>query len=243
MDSLRTTDFGRSSLTYSLEGMPARDEMLFKSLVRLLDHLTTQKWTFRPASADYRVDLLVVSEWYPPTLYRNDHPAPQPVMSIGKGVDRDLYLSWPVQPQRLQIELNRIGDMAILHQLSDSQVPFVPVFTGADGEDRQIFRLKRWPASRYLVGVGRMRMATLLAGKPMSMQELQHRSAMQLSLCRSFVSDLQSAKLLVVTVAEAPAAGAAPAVLEPHLVLNLTSSAVAFAKPGLLARIRSGLGL
>jgi hypothetical protein len=243
IDSHRTTDFGRRALSYSLEGLAARDEMLFKSLVRLLDHLTVQKWIYRPASPDYRVDLLVVAEWYPPTVFQHSHRVGQPVLSVGKGVDRDLYLSWPVQPLRLQAELNRIGGVAILHQIHDAQAPLGPVHGNSDGDSNQLFRLKQWPPSRFLAGVGRMRLATLLTGRGMTLQELQQRSSLQMSVCRAFVSDLDKARLLVVTAAEAPVVDTKAALLEPHQVLNLPSSAVAFAKPGLLARIRAGLGI
>jgi hypothetical protein len=238
MDTLRTTDFGRRTLSYSLEGLSAREEMLFKSLVRLLDHLTFQKWEHRPASADYRVDLLVVAEWYPPTIFQHAHTVGQSILSIGKGAERDFYLSWPVQPLRLQAELNRIGSFAIMQQRLDPQAPTVPIQSGIDGESEDVFRLQQWPPSKYLAGVGCVRLATLLTGTGMTIKQLQHRSALSLSVCRSFVLDLRQGQLLTITAAEPPAR-----VPEPHQLLNLPSSAVAFAKPGLFAQIRAGLGI
>ena len=240
MDSLRSTNFGRRALNFSIEGLSTRDEILFKSLVRLLDHLTVQKWNFRPPSADYRVDLLVVADSVVPTAYRYVHPVLQPVLTIGKGMERDMYLLWPVQPQRLQAELNRIGNVAVLHQLSDSQTPFAAAIGNAGLEATQLFKLKQWPPVQYLAGVGRMRLATLLTGKAMTLKELQHRSAVPLSVCQAFIDDLQKSRLLVHTTA----ADFVPArVPEPHEVLNLPSSAEAFKKPGLLDRIRAGLGI
>ena len=240
MDSLRTTDFGRRALSYSLEGMAARDAILFKSLVRLLDHLTVQKWIYRPASSDYRVDLLVVAEWYPPTVYRHVQPAVQPVLSIGKGVERDMCLSWPVQPQRLQALLNQIGSVAVLHQIEDARSAVDPAQSNNSDDSQQLYRLKQWPPSKYLAGIGRMRLATLLTGRAMTLQELEMRSALPLSVCRAFVADLLKAQLLVLTSVVKPHVEVAP---EPHQLLNLPSSAVAFAKQGLFARIRAGLGI
>lgn len=240
MDSLRTTDFGRRALSYSLEGMAPRDEMLFKSLVRLLDHLTVQKWIYRPPSADHRADLLVVAEHYPPTVYRHPQTAMQPVLSIGKGAHGEMSMTWPLHPLHLQATLDRLGSAAIVHQANDAQTPFVPVPTRGDGHATQLFRLKQWPPTNYLAGVGRMRLATLLTGRAMSLQELQQRSALSLAVCRAFVADLQKGQLVVVTSVEAPAT---ITVVQPHELLDLPSASVAFAKPGLLARIRAGLGI
>ena len=52
----------RSTLTFSVEGLAAREELLFKGYVRLLDHLTEHQWQYREASVLHRVDLLVASE-------------------------------------------------------------------------------------------------------------------------------------------------------------------------------------
>ncbi|MFS2055626.1 hypothetical protein ACEN8K_43375, partial [Variovorax sp. CT11-76] len=45
----------RPLLSFSIEGLPARDELLFKSLVRLLDHRTHQHWAWQVEGADLRV--------------------------------------------------------------------------------------------------------------------------------------------------------------------------------------------
>lgn len=232
----------RQELSYSLEGMDPRDQILFKSLVRLLDHLTAQKWTYRPASADYRVDLLVVAEWHSPTRCGLLHHAAQPVLSIGKGAERELHLSWPVQPLRLQAELDRIGSVAIKNQQASATAPSAPgpspSIAPVLDESQKLFRLKQWPASPYLAGVGRMRMATLLTGRAMGLPELQQRSALQLSVCSAFVAELLGAKLLVVTAAEPATPASAPVPIN-----DWPSSAKAFAKPNLFARIRERLGI
>jgi hypothetical protein len=240
MESLPATDFGRRALSYSLEGMAARDAVLFKSLVRLLDHLTVQKWIYRPPSADYRVDLLVVAEWHPPTVYRHLQPVMQPVLSIGKGAEREMCLSWPVQPQRLQAVLNKVGNVAVLHQIEYVPSVFESAQSGSSDDNQQLYRLKQWPPSRYLAGTGRMRLATLLTGRAMTVKELEMRSALPLSVCRAFVADLLKAQLLVITTVAKPNVEVG---YEPHELLNLPSSTVAFVKPGLLSRIRAGLGI
>ena len=241
MSSLPAANFERARLTFSLEGFSPREEVLFKSLVRLLDHITSQKWIYQPASADHRVDLLVVSEGHRPTFFKRAQAVAQPVLWVGSGPERDMVCSWPLQPHKLGNALNRIGGQAVTHQASSGSESFMPVQTMADRDASQVFRLRQWPPSRFLVGTGRMRMATLLVGRDMSLSELQQRSALPLALCRAFTTELQKTDLLVVTVREL--AVQPPRAVEPHEVLNLPSAAVAFAKPSLFARIRAGLGI
>ncbi len=237
MPGFPTTDFERTKLSFSLEGMSSREEVLFKSFVRLLDHVTNQKWIYRPATADFRVDLLVVAEWYPPTLYKHYHPVAQPVLSVGAGSERAMHLTWPIQHNKLAAELNRVGGQAVQHQASSSSASFMAANKAleSDGDGEQLFRLKQWPPSKFLVGTGRMRLATLLSGRALSLNELQRRSALPLAICRAFTTDLQNAELLINTAQERTPG--------PHEILNLPSAAVAFAKPGLLDRIRAGLGI
>ena len=241
MPGFPTTNFERTRLTFSLDGFSPREEVLFKSLVRLLDHITIHKWIYQPASAAYRADLLVVAEGHRPTFFKGEQSAAQPILSVGNGPERDMFFSWPLQPHRLGDTLNRVGGGAVDHRANSSVGSFAPDKSAADGEAVQVFRLKQWPPSKYLVGTGRMRMATLLVGREMSLSELQHRSALPLAVCRAFTTELEKTDLLVVTVRPPPVQP--PRRVEPHEVLNLPSAAVAFAKPGLFDRIRAGLGI
>lgn len=251
MPGFPTTNFERTKLSFSLEGLNSREEVLFKSFVRLLDHVNDQKWIYRPALSDYRTDLLIVAEGYLPTRYRHPYPVAQPVMTVGGGDARAMHMTWPIQPNKLNAALNRIGSEAVQHQAMSSGAMFVPAqqtgsgngsgIGNADGDAVLLFRLKQWPPSKFLVGTGRMRLATLLSGRAMSLVELQHRSALPLAVCRAFTTDLQSDNLVVISVQEVIARPAQPA--SPHELLNLPSAAVAFAKQGLFARIRSGLGI
>ena len=67
MDSYPSTIVERLTLTFCVEGLPAREELLFKSFVRLLDHLTQQHWSYQPPAAHQRIDLLVVADGVQPT--------------------------------------------------------------------------------------------------------------------------------------------------------------------------------
>ena len=246
MNSYNSTVIERSNLTFCVEGLQAREELLFKAFVRLLDHLTHQKWSYHPPGANVRVDLLVVAENVEPTYSRNPGESPQPVLRLGStGVDGHGVLSWPLKPDALEKELNRLGGQAIC-QRGVKDLPHMP--PGAAGSaaapdnTQELMRLQQWPPSRLLSGPGRMRLATLLTGKAMSLDELVYRSALPLPLCKVFVDDLKRAKLLQMTAAM-PKAVSPERPVRPEI-----ASPIAIARPkpvqtGLLDRIRMRLGI
>jgi hypothetical protein len=236
MDSYRSTVIERSTLTFSVEGLPAREELLFKAFVRLLDHLTHQQWRYQPASATSRVDLVVVAEQAQPTYSQRPGQPQQPVLRLGSnGANGHGFLSWPLKPDELEKELNRLGGQAITQRgAQQSTALFTGAASGAPiapGQSVQLMRLQQWPPTRLLSGPGRMRLATLLTGKAMTLDELVYRSALPHSLCAAFVSELQRARLLV-----APATPTTPI---PPAAAHLPK----LVQPGLLSRIRMRLGI
>ncbi len=235
MTQYETTVLERSTLTFSVEGMPAREELLFKSFVRLLDHLTHQQWSYQPAAAAQRIDLLVVADGVQPTQYQGEGQPPQPVLRLGSsGGNGHGYLSWPLKPGALESELNRLGGLSITQRGAQH---VQALFTGAATGERTVIdtsidsmRLSQWPPAHLLAGVGRMRLATLLTGKAMKLDELHRRSALPVDVCQAFVLDLQRANLLM---SRSPAAQ--PAYSQPAIKK--------VAQPGLLDRIRMRLGI
>lgn len=236
MKDYESTVLERSTLTFCVEGLPAREELLFKSFVRLLDHLTHQQWSYQPADASQRIDLLVVADGVQPTQYKSSSQPDQPVLRLGStGGDGHGYLSWPLKPGALEFELNRLGGLSIKQR----GAPHVQaLFTGAAvghqvvvDTSKDLMRLVQWPPARLLAGVGRMRLATLLTGKAMKLDELVRRSALPVDVCQAFVLDLQSANLLT-----SPSPAAQPAHSQPAAIKKV-------AQPGLLDRIRMRLGL
>ena len=237
MNSYSSTATRRSNLTFCVEGLQAREELLFKAFVRLLDHLTHQQWTYHPAAANARVDLLVVADGVKPTYSHNPGQSPQPILRLGPtGTDGHGLLSWPLKADALEKELNRLGGQA----LRERGVKSLPaVSTGATlnvvapDTTRDLMRLQQWPPSKLLDGPGRMRLATLLTGKAMSLDELVYRSALPLPLCKVFVDDLQRASLLQITaITPKPVLASPMGIAEPKAVQR-----------GLLDRIRIRLGI
>lgn len=76
----------RALLSFSVEGLPPREELLFKSLVRLLDHRTHQHWAWKAGEADLRV----VGEQMPPPT---GAPA-VPVLAVGQVDPQRGAISW-----------------------------------------------------------------------------------------------------------------------------------------------------
>lgn len=58
-------------------------------------------------------------------------------------------------------------------------------------------RMLRWPPASVLVAPGRLRMATLLTGRPLTVYDLQQDSGESLPACRAFFDDLKAAHLLM----------------------------------------------
>lgn len=236
MKDYESTALERATLTFCVEGLGAREELLFKSFVRLLDHLTHQRWSYQPAAAKQRIDLLVVADGVELSQFQDATQAPQSVLRLGSsGTNGHGYLSWPLKPGALESELNRLGGMS-LRQRDAPRVDALPTRV-ATGEQAVIniykdpMRLLQWPPAKLLAGVGRMRLATLLTGKSMKLDELVRRSAVPADLCHAFVLDLQRAKLLV-----SPSQPDQPAYPQPAPFQKVT-------QPGLFDRIRLRLGI
>ena len=97
---------------------------------------------------------------------------------------------------------------------------------------------------------GRMRLATLLTGKAMSLEEMVFRSALSRSVCERFITDMQTAGLITHPDAEASQGPVrvSPAAKKPRLSAQQERQAAASAtkaviQPGLVARIRMRFGM
>jgi hypothetical protein len=99
-------------------------------------------------------------------------------------------------------------------------------------------RMLRWPPARLLVAPGRLRLATLLTGRPSTVYDLQQDSGESLAACRVFFDDLTTAHLLM------------PAPTPTLIALERTAYIASACKPltkknpapaSLLARIRHRL--
>ncbi|UKI10586.1 MULTISPECIES: hypothetical protein [Variovorax] len=234
----------RALLSFSVEGLPPREELLLKSLVRLLDHRTHQHWAWKAGQADLRV---VGGQASTAT---DDPAAAVPVLAIGQPDPQrgGHFLPLPLHADELEHTLNRLGAL-VVHARGLG-------LAASDGHiaENEEFRLLRWPPAALLETPARVRLATLMTGRPTSLLLLRQRSGLAPQDCLDFLADLRRAELLESARQPAPpaiAVGAAPIMLStpsaPDSVLPVDSRPQALARdtvqPGLLARIRSRLGL
>lgn len=222
MTDAATTAVRRPSLGLSVEGLAPREELLLKSLVRLLDHRTQHQWTFHSE----RCDLLIAGDGLSRLAavsgaVAGDGPPPAMLRAARAGSGAH-ELSLPLNPDALEQALNRAGAAIVDARRRAEERAAVPIL-----DDERAFQLTRWPPSDLLRGPGRLALATLLVSRPCTVTQLHLRGCAERSVCLTFLNELQRAQLLR---SDEPH-GAAP------------SGAPTPALPSLFARIRRRLGL
>ncbi|GER15109.1 hypothetical protein [Variovorax boronicumulans] len=221
----------RALLSYSVEGLPHREEVLLKSLIRLLDHRTHQNWSWKAEQADLRVvgDQVALAAASP-------QPAVPTLTVAHADPQRGPFLALPLHTDALEVVLNRLGAMVVHARglgLATTEVPI--------GEHEE-FRMLRWPPAAVLEAPIRLRLATLMSNRPASVLSLQQRSPATRQECADFLADLHRAGLLE----RAAPPGALVAASAPDSVFpdsRFPAPARDTVQPGLLARIRNRLGL
>lgn len=241
-----------ASLGFSVEGLSARDELLVKSLVRLLGHRTLQQWVFQanPIQASLRI---LDAETAPAQV---GFPSAAPVLLVGRSdPGRGPFLRLPPHADEFERILNQLGAEILQARVQEPAEQEL-----APAESRPVgggsFRLLRWPPAVMLGTPWRTKLATLMVGQALPIDLLHQRSGVSLAECTAFMRELQQAGLLREAVASgvvvAPASQApAPVISAPTtsvevvvqpLVPFLPTVAAPKAPPGLLARIRARLG-
>lgn len=215
----------RPDLGLSVAGLPPRDELLLKSLVRLLDHRTHHHWSFNAA----RCDLRIVGEGVGPFAQGSGEPLsdgqpPPAILRAARAGAANTELSLPLNPDALEHALNRAGaSIVAARHLAEARAA-LPI-----SDDERAFQLSCWPPSDLLRGPGRLALATLLVSRPCTVTQLHLRGCAERSVCLAFLNDLQRAQLLRFDEPSGPGPASAPAPVA--------------ALPGLFARIRRRLGL
>lgn len=221
----------RALLSYSVEGLPHREEVLLKSLIRLLDHRTHQNWSWKAEQADLRVvgDQVALAAASP-------QPAVPTLTVAHADPQRGPFLALPLHTDALEVVLNRLGAMVVHARGLGLATTKVPI-----GEHEE-FRMLRWPPAAVLEAPIRLRLATLMSNRPASVLSLQQRSPATRQECADFLADLQRAGLLE----RAASPGVLVAASAPDSVFpdsRFPAPARDTVQPGLLARIRNRLGL
>jgi hypothetical protein len=235
MEKTSSTPSTRAALSFTLQGLPFKEELLFKSIVRLLDHRTHQSWLHYSEAEGRKADLVVVTEDSEPLPDFSGCGGTQRVLTLGTaGAGRDGFLCRPLHSDAVEAELNRVG-MQIMYSRQNSQGQ-APAMLAAIP-----LRLLRWPSAGLVGTRERMRLATLLTSQPMNLTTLQQRSGLDASVCATFVTDLEKAGYLS-TLAPL-AASPQDAVARPNGEAKDSAPAVRTIRPGLISRIRTRLGI
>ena len=213
------------TVTFSVNGLSAHDETLFKSYVRLLAHRTLQQWTFAPQSADVCVVTQVTA-----------HPAPAGKKELVVGqchAGETYFVSMPFHADALELVLNDLGNIVA----GEKQAA---LHAAATDMPHAHFRLLRWPAAGLLTSNERMRLATMMTGKWTSLAALHEQSGLPVEVCSQFMTELLQAGLLANF---AQVQHAATTTAQPQAGTNNNPPSPRNIEPGLISRIRSRLGI
>lgn len=221
MTDFYSTATARPTLGFALEGLSGREEFLFKSVVRLLDHRTVQRWVYQPVAPDLRV-----------IADGADHPARSDTplqLTLSAAPQHPPHcLAFPLRADALEAELNLLGAEHI-----EARRDLDPSM-----------RLLRWPSPNMVDSAQRLKLAALMVGGPFTLGRLQQRSGVPADVCAGFVTALRQAGMLVACATTTPTAPAAPAPAPALAATRPTPhGAEAPSRAGLLTRIRHRLGL
>lgn len=221
----RSASSPRIELSFLFDGLPARDETLFKAIVRLLDHRTRQRWVHAATGADIRITGAEGAKREAPDA-TDGAALPTLVLGDVSAQPAAHALRLPLRAHELEAALDQIGQQLLsAREAAQGGSP--------RHWQRHPVRLLRWPPQHLLGSRARIRLATLLVRRPMTLAEARQQAGEPEEACLAFLRDLDAAGVLEVVAAPQPSD--AP----------LAAPATQPGKPaaGLLARIRLRLGL
>lgn len=211
----------RANLNFLIECVSAHEELLLKSMVRLLNYRTEHNWTLGPGT----VDLRIIGEEPPmPAVSTADT-----ILWVGRTAgQKKPFLQFPIRANEFEIQLNALGAEVLLKK----QVAASETLPQAIRPDESLL-LRRWPPASMLRDYQRTKLSALMTGHPISLETLALRSGCSHHDCEKFCLELDHAGLLQRHL-PAPSPAAAQSEEAPS-------------KPGhdnsLLARIRRRLGI
>ncbi|MCW5650816.1 MAG: hypothetical protein KIS62_13805 [Ramlibacter sp.] len=228
--------------------LPAAEAGLVRALVLLLDNDSNSElqWTF---AAEAPFDALVAN-------HELANPAPVPASGLpvlylanpGQSATGDDVLVRPLRADLLRDWLLRTqqGLLAALPRTAPEPAAPQPVAIQAPAR----FKLRKWPPNEALRSdPTRIRMATMLGKRALSMTELANLSRQAEAHCEAFIQSLKRLELVdilpgtPVRVAVTPAAHGRPAPAPHHHHDNHSAQSPRDSRWGLVRSIRMRLGL
>jgi hypothetical protein len=217
---------GRVQLSFATEGLTAREELLLKSLIRLLDHRTHQQWDYTAHLAD--IWLVAQGCKVPQTAFSRDKQPKVLTFSPTTEVSAQAQLARPFNANQIEAALNHIGAILAAQVVGHTQSTMV-----------ETYRLIRWPTALVQGNPKHIMIASVLLGKPMSLQEITKQSGSTQNECLQFINALKIEQLVTVkqNYLEQLSPGTSPAI---HHLYHMAHPQPL---PSLFARIRSRLTL
>jgi hypothetical protein len=211
-------------LYYDIVGLSLRDELVFKSYVRLLGPRLRHVWHYSPTSPQ----LVVAAQ-------ATQLPVPDDVPVITVGVSnqqREQFLALPFRHEEIAAELNRQGVILAL-QLAPSQA------AQAFNDNGVLFGLSRWPRMDLMATLERKRMVAHLSAKTLSIAQLATLSGCAEPVCRMFIAELQNHGVIKLVRNSSPTP--LPDTNQASVQAISTAPALSSAGESLFARIRKRL--
>lgn len=245
MSSLQNTRPG--AFTYTLHELASRDEVVFKSVLRVLQGKTRHAWQHTEGGdADVVVRSRGCAAPAPSSDFGHSQPVAHPDITVSTaGGTACRVLAWPLRIAELIDCLDQAGDeiaslaRRVLPQASAATAApaaatarpdtgAVPPRWALPATQRMV--LTRWPGQALLQrDVRYLKLATVLTGQPVSLLEMAERTGFELQLCRDFVNALHAESLVRLLDGAVRPAHANPAAAQAQRP---------GAQPGLIARIR-----
>jgi hypothetical protein len=227
-------------LTYTVRRLLVRDELVFKSIVRILHGQTRHNWLYTP---EIDANLVVIGpapdvEPCPDSLLEG-----KVLLKLGASELSHQYSTVAMQVGDILAKLNLHGEKI----LAARGTPLTARAQPQLASDYEHYALLRWP-DWSIMQKDRlyMRIATVLAARPVGLHELANKADVDVQVCVEFLR-LLNARNLIRSVAPAAAPAATSAHVNGASSLNRSASTAAsepsFKQPSLWGRIRSRLGI
>ncbi len=183
----------RRRFSFCIAGLSTRDEILLKSLVRLLQNVTRHDWVYSPEGEDLAILGAEISEF---SLVKGAQMQLPEAISrarlwVGIGHDeRAFRVSLPLHFKDLEEMLNKVGDRLV----ALASAPVKPEVVDSEMEPNEVVQLLRWPPAVFLSTPVRAKTATLMLKAPIKISSLARRAGMPLEECLLFVGALPHVK-------------------------------------------------
>lgn len=234
----------RIQLFFTAEGLPARDELLLKSMIRLLNFKTKHDWQYKPEHAN----ILIVKQANNAgehDLLKNKLTRSCRTISLDTlQFDATIHGltgridTWRLNAVKVEEALNRLGD----DWCQQSHVVQSPPSSAANQADRaESYRLTRWPLASMLQNASRRRMAAVLVGSPVTLANVVEKTGVESGECADYIVELMQAGLLTTTLADTPMAVELADPIVSATTFLITSNTAAKRPPSIFARIRNRL--